>query len=1219
MVIKSSTRSNCAYSLDSGDQSYDDESELSFEEEEAEKQRGNEQIDGDFEDKAVACFRFFILFILVSVMVAAGASTWHFISTDEHGDFLHEVRTNERTKEATHRALRCAILFYFMSHSDLTLWLKQFDIIAEAIVDGSADTVAHVLTDCRTMASTLTALAINSETDWPFFTDPNFHVIASNFRLSSSAERVAIAPIVEVSNRWLWEDYSVEQQGWIEDGIIWQGIPIPDPVDDIPSRMYKRVNGQMVDERGPGPFAPLWETSLAPSDPSVVNFNMLSHPTFSRVFDDVQKSYQPVLSEAVDPTEFYGQAAKVDTPTSVLAYPISSDFEGNHMVGTLIADFTWESFFSVSQRNDDIPHVVVVVDDNCTQVFTFHVHGANVTFAGYGDVHDHQYDQYEEAYRFAPFLKTDHSGGPQCEYTVHVYPSTEFYDEFNTNKPAVIATVVFPVFFVTSIIFCLYDCAVHTRQRRILAIAAQSERILSILYPKSIRDRLFGTSPEYTEKETVSSGDQKEKDKKQRTKSQHDQHKSVKHKLKSFMNEGTEGGKTDNESTGDPFDSRPIADLFPHTTVMFADIAGFTAWSSVREPSQVFTLLETVYRAFDIMAKRRRVFKVETVGDCYVAVTGLPEARKDHALAMARFARDCVQRFNELVGQLETTLGPDTGDLAIRVGLHSGPVTAGVLRGDKSRFQLFGDTVNTAARIETTGKRNKIHLSMETAEELQHAGKAGWLCRREKAVEAKGKGILQTYWLLLKDEATGAASSCGSMCGAEEDTHEHQATTSIPKAIAQDAPNLKAETADELEKSLPPKIQRLVKWNVDVLTRLLKQVVAKRNAMSNRRNHDMMLTKAEADIRKKFMVLDEVVEIIPLPGFNQRIYKRQEDPNSIELPKEVVEQMRLYVGCIAALHRDNHFHNFEHASHVMMSVSKLLSRIVAADDIMCKENEDHANTSGRSSKDFGWSVHDHTYGITSDPMTQFSVVFAALIHDVDHLGVSNFQLVQEDHKLAKLFEAKSVAEQNSIVLAWDTLMDPRFYDLRRTIYVAPFELQRFRQLLANTVLATDIFDKQLQSIRKKRWEVAFSVQPVALAGDIESTRDDINRKATIVIEHLIQASDVAHTMQHWHIYRKWNERLFAEMTVAYQSGRMENNPADGWYHGELGFFDNYIIPLAKKLKDCGVFGVSSDEYLNYALENRREWANQGEDVLAELIAKYQPENKKDEAPRSPPR
>ena len=74
-----------------------------------------------------------------------------------------------------------------------------------------------------------------------------------------------------------------------------------------------------------------------------------------------------------------------------------------------------------------------------------------------------------------------------------------------------------------------------------------------------------------------------------------------------------------------------MADLFPNTTIIFADIVGFTAWSSAREPQQVFTLLETIYAAFDRVAYRHNVFKVETVGDCYVAATGVPEPMKEHA------------------------------------------------------------------------------------------------------------------------------------------------------------------------------------------------------------------------------------------------------------------------------------------------------------------------------------------------------------------------------------------------------------------------------------------------------------------------------------------------------------------------------------------------------------------------------------------------------------
>jgi len=116
--------------------------------------------------------------------------------------------------------------------------------------------------------------------------------------------------------------------------------------------------------------------------------------------------------------------------------------------------------------------------------------------------------------------------------------------------------------------------------------------------------------------------------------------------------------------------------------------------------------------------------------------------------------------------------------------------------------------------------------------------------------------------------------------------------------------------------------------------------------------------------------------------------------------------------------------------------------------------------------------------------------------------------------------------------------------------------------------------------------------------------DDINRKATIVIEHLIQASDVSHTMQHWHVYQKWNARLFEEIYTAYRLGRTDNNPSEGWYMGEISFFDHYIIPLARKLKECGVFGVSSDEYLNYATENRREWEAKGFDIVNSLVDKF---------------
>ena len=219
-----------------------------------------------------------------------------------------------------------------------------------------------------------------------------------------------------------------------------------------------------------------------------------------------------------------------------------------------------------------------------------------------------------------------------------------------------------------------------------------------------------------------------------------------------------------------------------------------------------------------------------------------------------------------------------------------------------------------------------------------------------------------------------------------------------------------------------------------------------------------------------------------------------------------------------------------------MSVVKLLSRIVQPDRI---DNADER------------TLHDHTYGLTSDPLVQFSVVFSALIHDAEHPGVPNATLVKENDNLAEHYKSQSIAEQHSIDVAWNLLQSDEYIDLRRAIYSTEDELRRFRQLVVNTVMATDIADKALGAARKQRWNLAFA--PDSMVDDDQNR--DRNRKATIVIEHLIQASDISHTMQHWHIYRKWNERFFTECFQAYKDGRADNDPSEYWYKGEIGFYD----------------------------------------------------------------
>jgi hypothetical protein len=149
------------------------------------------------------------------------------------------------------------------------------------------------------------------------------------------------------------------------------------------------------------------------------------------------------------------------------------------------------------------------------------------------------------------------------------------------------------------------------------------------------------------------------------------------------------------------------------------------------------------------------------------------------------------------------------------------------------------------------------------------------------------------------------------------------------------------------------------------------------------------------------------------------------------------------------------------------------------------------------------------------------------------------------------------------------------------------------------VMATDIFDKEAKAFREKRWKQAFGSMESNL-----SEHDLQNLRATVMLELAIQASDVGHAMQHWHVYRKWNEKLFEEMVTAFQAGRSANDPTGGWYEGEIMFFDFDVIPLGDKLLESGAFGAAGDEYLEYAKHNRSEWAANGGGIVREMGAQF---------------
>jgi hypothetical protein len=184
-----------------------------------------------------------------------------------------------------------------------------------------------------------------------------------------------------------------------------------------------------------------------------------------------------------------------------------------------------------------------------------------------------------------------------CVHDLHIYPSRKFRETFDTTTPYIYAGVVALAFLVTAILLVVYDMMVNRRQRKTIKAAARTQAIVTSLFPKEIGKKLV--------KEALEASSDHTKDNAWKKKHHHDGRTG----LQSMFAENGELAYGNSRMLSS---SKPLADLFPEATIMFGDIVGFTAWSSTREPSQVFMLLEGLYSTFDELALRRKVFKVET-------------------------------------------------------------------------------------------------------------------------------------------------------------------------------------------------------------------------------------------------------------------------------------------------------------------------------------------------------------------------------------------------------------------------------------------------------------------------------------------------------------------------------------------------------------------------------------------------------------------------------
>lgn len=294
----------------------------------------------------------------------------------------------------------------------------------------------------------------------------------------------------------------------------------------------------------------------------------------------------------------------MDGPAVNIWYPVFSTLGSGDReeVGILSMTARWDSFF-IRHLPPNPVGLMVVMSNACSKGFTFEITGEEVTYLGTGDFHDPAYDRYRRDFSLtaeASVFSDIPLSETFCPYMAAVYPSQATRDSYETDRPVNYTIGVACVFAFTILVFLCYDHLVERRQRFLAATAEKTHAIVATMFPKIVRERLFD---------------------------------ETNNKSRSGINKFVSQRSGHNLALTRPKDT-PIADLFTNATVMFGDIAGFTAWSSTRQPTDVFILLETLYGEFDRIAREMDVFKVETIGDCYVAVTGLPNPQSDHHLRM---------------------------------------------------------------------------------------------------------------------------------------------------------------------------------------------------------------------------------------------------------------------------------------------------------------------------------------------------------------------------------------------------------------------------------------------------------------------------------------------------------------------------------------------------------------------------------------------------------
>lgn len=407
-----------------------------------------------------------------------------------------------------------------------------------------------------------TVISVTADQEWPLVSVTDFPIHAESVPFTAAVWMAAV-----VSDRGAWE--------------TWVTQTVPPPVRE---QIYTIQNRTFLFAPEPGPYAPV----ALVSPPATTDIPLLRSP----INYDLKTDF-PILPSQMALSDVrswdilrWSYDGLTGAPRSVVLQPLLR----SGIVGYIQAFVEWESLLRGVLLDEDIA-LMATISNTCQETtYSWSLDGPEAVLYLGGD---YALPRNLPSMSFPLPTLLD-----SCDYTLALTAKDPVTVTAPSSKdPRIFAGVLGALLGLLTLAFMAYDRLVRRRNHKILSQAAKSNAIVSSLFPQQVRDRLYAGGGPSAKWAPAKSG------------------------LRSFLDEGEIDDAEDLM-----FETKPIADLFPETTVMFADIVGFTAWSSVREPSQVFMLLETLYRALDRLARKRNVFKVETVGGAYIdlALTSVP-------------------------------------------------------------------------------------------------------------------------------------------------------------------------------------------------------------------------------------------------------------------------------------------------------------------------------------------------------------------------------------------------------------------------------------------------------------------------------------------------------------------------------------------------------------------------------------------------------------------